>query len=404
MAELPAPILTFDGGCPDCGERIARLPPPPPGVADDFDWAVRDYDSFRLFMMQELAHRFPERRRWTPADMEVVIVELLAAALDRSSHALDVVQAERFLDTARRPESVRRLLRLIGYDAAQRTDPEKLADLPPLPAGQTETPDEQIERFWRFNPAEMERARADGPRLIGEQLRMVTLADHEAVLTTHPLVARARARLIWTGAWNTILVSVLLEDALTLDEPLHEAALPTDGAPSKLRPSLWEEIVDFHRNYRLATPVVSETLTARRMLRGLIERYRMVGSEVFLENATAAPIVFTLSIRARKGFFRSEMKQALFEVFSTEEGGFFEPGRLGFGDDIYASDIIEAAMGVEGVAVACLNRFRRLGPYPDRTAAGVIRIGEAEFAQCLNQRGAPEKGSHRIVVNGGEVA
>ncbi len=404
MAELLEPTLTFDGGCPDCGERIAQLPPLPPGVRDDFDWAARDYDSFRLFMMQELAHRFPERRRWTPADMEVVIVELLAAALDRTSHALDVVQTERFLDSARRPESVRRLLRLIGYDAVQRTDVGKLAELPPPPAGRTETPEERIERFWRLNPAEMERARADGPRLIGEQLRMVTLADHETVLVTHPLVARARARLVWTGAWNTILVSALLEDALTLDEPLHDPLAPVGGVPSRLRPTLWEEILDFHRNYRLETPVASESLTGRRMLRGLIERYRMVGSEVFLENATPAAIVLTLSIRAKPGFFRSELKQALAEVFSSDEGGFFEPGRLNFGDDVFASDIIEAVMAVEGVAVACLNRFRRLGPYPDRTAAGVIEIGDAEFAQCLNQRGAPEKGSYRLVVNGGEVA
>ena len=404
MAELPEPILIFEGGCPDCGERIARLPPPPPGVRDDFDWNVRDYDSFRLFMMQELAHRFPERRRWTPADMEVVIVELLAAALERASRAIDVVQAERFLDTARRPESVRRLLALIGYDAIERTDPEKLAALPPLPPGQTETEAERIERFWRFDPAEMERARADGPRRIGEQLRMVTLDDHETVLARHPLVARAQARLVWTGAWNTILVSALLEDAHTLDEPLHVGAAPAEGGPSEMRPSLWEEIVDFHRVTRLERPVVSGALTARRLLRGMIERYRMLGSEVFLENAKPAPIVFTLSVRARPGFFRSELRQALAEEFSAGEGGFFEPGRMDFGEALYASDIIERAMSVEGVAVACLNRFRRLGPYPDRTAAGVIRVAADEFIMCLNERGAPGKGTYRIVVNGGEAA
>ena len=27
-----------------------------PQIEDDFDWMVRDYDSFRLFMMEELAH------------------------------------------------------------------------------------------------------------------------------------------------------------------------------------------------------------------------------------------------------------------------------------------------------------------------------------------------------------
>jgi len=405
MAELPDPILSFEGGCPDCGERIAQLPPPPPGVRNDFDWIARDYDSFRLFMMQELAYRFPDRRRWTPADMEVVIVELLAAALDRASHALDVAQGERFLDSARRPQSVRRLLQLIGYDAVVRTDPEKLEGLPPAPEGVVESPEERLERYWRLNPSEMELARAEGPRLISEQLRMVTLGDHETVLASHPLVARARARLVWTGAWNSILVAALLEDAHKIDDQLHQGPTPADDAgPSRLRPSLWQEILDFHRDRQIDPPVIDEDLTARRILRGLIERYRMVGSEVFLEDATPAPIVFTLSIRAKAGYFRSELKQALAEVFSSDQGGFFEPGRLGFGDDLFASDIIEAAMGVEGIAVACLNRFRRLGAYPDRTAAGVIKIAEDEFVQCLNRRGTPEEGSYRLIVNGGEVA
>ena len=404
MAELPEPILEFAGGCPDCGDRRALLPPPLPGVADDFDWTVRDYDSFRLFMMQELAYRFPERRRWTPADMEVVIVELLAAALDRASHALDAVQTERFLDTARRPQSVRRLLKLIGYDATERIDPALLDGLPPVEGGIEETPAEQLERYWRLNPTAMEEARADGPRLIGEQRRMATLADHETTLELHPLVARARARLAWTGAWSTILLATLLEDARDLDAPLHAGPPPAPGArPNRLSAALWEEITVFHRDRRLELPPVNEGLTPRRLLRVLVERYRMVGSEVILEAAKAAPVVFTLSIRARPGYFRSELRHALALAFSSDQGGFFEPGRLGFGEDLFASDIIEQAMTVEGVEVACLNRFRRLGPYPDRTAAGVIPIADDEFVQCMNRAGAPQQGAYRLVINAGGV-
>ena len=59
MARLPEPTLEFDRGCPDCGKRRVVLPAPLPVVRDDFDWRTRDYDSFRLFMMQELAHRQP---------------------------------------------------------------------------------------------------------------------------------------------------------------------------------------------------------------------------------------------------------------------------------------------------------------------------------------------------------
>lgn len=404
MADLKNPTLEFKGGCPDCGERVAVLPIPLPGVANDFDWASRDYDSFRLFMMQELAYRFPDRRRWTPADMEVVIVELLAAALDRASHALDAVQAERYLETARRPQSVRRLLKLIGYDAVHRTDPAILEGLPPAPTGVTETEKQKLERYWRLDPAEMEKARNEGPRLTEEVRRMVTLADHESLLEAHPLVARARARLVWSGAWYTILVAALLEGNKGLDDPLHVGAAPASGIPSELNEVLWNKVVVFQRVEELALPPVNEKLTARRLLRVMIEKNRMVGSEVFLETAKAAAITFALSIRAKKGFFRTELKQALNQVFTSDEGGFFEPGRLAFGEDLFASDIIEAAMAVEGVEVACINRFKRVGGYPDRTAAGVIEIAEDEFALCENNRAKPQNGTFRITVNAGEVA
>lgn len=404
MAELGDPVLTFGTGCPDCGERRATLPLPLPDIADDFDWRARDYDSFRLFLMQELAYRFPDRRRWTPADIEVVIVEVLAAALDRASHALDTVQAERYLETARRPQSVRRILKLIGYDAIERTDTAILDALPPAPGGQTETDAQRLERYWRLKPAAMEEARAAGPRLTGEVRRMVTLPDHESVLEEHPLVARARARLVWTGAWNTILVAALLEGDRQLDAALHQGPPPQPGRkPSRLDQELWDEIVTFHRVEHLPLPPVNSALTARRLLRGMIDLNRMIGAEVMLETAKAAPVAIVLSVRAKKGYFRSELKQALEEVFTADQGGFFEPGRLGFGEDLFASDVIEATMAVEGVAVACLNRFKRVGAYPDRVAAGVIEIAEDEYVRCANDPAHPEDGTIRIVVNAGDV-
>lgn len=408
MAELPPPSLVFDDPddarafCPDCGERRITLPPPIPGVEDDFDWKARDYDSFRLFLMQELAHRFPDRRRWTPADMEVVIVELLAAALDRASHALDAVQAERTLATARRPSSVRRLLMLIGYDATEREHPDALAGLPPAPGGLPETVAEQVERLWRLEPQRMEAARAAGPRQVAEQRRMVTLDDHESVLVKHPLVSRAQARLVRSEAWSAVLVAALLEDARRLDTRLHEG--PAGAArPDQMPAGLWDEVVAFHRDQRLPLPPVSATLTTRRLLRFMIERHRMLGTEVFLEDATPAPITFALSVQAKPGYFRSELRQALGEVFAADEGGFFEPGRLDFGADLFASDIIEAAMAVDGVAVACLNRFKRVGSgWPDRVVEGFIPIADEEFVLCLNRRGRPQQGYWRLTVNGGE--
>ena len=83
MAATPEVQLVFRDGCPDCGERRADLPKPLPPIDDHFDWDARDYDSIRMFAMEELAARYPERTRWTPADMEVVLVELIASLLDQ---------------------------------------------------------------------------------------------------------------------------------------------------------------------------------------------------------------------------------------------------------------------------------------------------------------------------------
>ncbi|MHC2284112.1 hypothetical protein ACVME8_010782 [Bradyrhizobium diazoefficiens] len=403
MANNPAKTLVFDVGCPDCGERVVALPAALPAIPDDFDWIARDYDSFRRLMMEELAYRFPERRRWTPADMEVVLVELLASGLDRASHALDVIQNERFLETARRPQSVRRLLKLIGYDAATRTDPDILATIPDDPADAALSDEakaaRKVERYWRDNPAAMNDARIIGPTLIREQRRMVSLADHEVLLEAHPLVERARARLVWSGAWSTVLASVMLADGLRLDEPLFD-----DPAlhPHSVDPSTFAKVIQFHQDYSLPVPVPGRTIRA--MLQGLVEAYRMAGSEVLLEAAKEVPIVFTLSVRARSQYFQSELKLALTDVLSADSGGLFDPGRLGFGDDVFASDIIEAAMLVEGVETACLNRFKRLGAkYPDRSGQGFITIAEDEIAVCFNRRSALERGSFRIIVDGGAI-
>jgi len=406
MADAPSKTLQFrspdpgrDPSCAECGERRVDLPPPLPNISDDFDWLVRDYDSFRLFMMEELAHRFPRRQRWSPADMEVVIVELLASQMDRLSHALDVVHAEHFLTTAQRPESVRRLLALIGYDAVSRTPDRAYTRLPPIPevtdeGGNAieETPGERLERLWRLFPEQMEAARADGPRRIGEQHRMVTLEDHATRMMAHPLCERAQARLVWTGAWNTILISVLLNGAAQLDDAdgLDEAeALATEA---------------FHLEEGLPLPPITAGLTRRHILRILIDRYRMIGSEVLLEDAKRIPITFWVSVKLRDGYFRSEVKNSLTAAYSSDPGGLFEPGRLGFGTHVYASNIIETAMAVEGVETACLNRFKRMGSQElDRTDEGYIEMAADEVAICLNQPGAPELGIFEIDVLGGEI-
>src|ERR1700749_1325540 len=72
VADKPEPTLEWGGGCPDCAQRKVDPQDPLPAVGDDFDWQIRDFDGFRAFMLQELMAHYPQRTRWTSADLEVV--------------------------------------------------------------------------------------------------------------------------------------------------------------------------------------------------------------------------------------------------------------------------------------------------------------------------------------------
>lgn len=78
------------------------------------------------------------------------------------------------------------------------------------------------------------------------------------------------------------------------------------------------------------------------------------------------------------------------------------PGRHGFGEDLYASDVIEALMGLDGIEHVCLNRFKRIGSqYLDRAQAGFIALDGVEVALCNNDANDPTNGYYRLNLHGG---
>lgn len=388
MADNPQSTLTFEGQCPDCAKREVKLPPPLSVPGDDFDWLARDYDSFRRFMLEELAARFPERTRWTAADLEVVLVEVLATVLDQLSDMADRVALEGYLETARRPESVRRLLSLVGYDAAIAAGLED----DPIGTPNGRTRHEKLERLWRQNPILMDAARRVGPRTIHTQRRMVTVADYADRLTEHPLVLRASAWSAWSGSWPTIRVALILWDDRSLDE--EGLAFPAE---------IREQVDDFHLLHRLWMPVWSpDPPTIRSLLRPYVEEYRMAGQEVFLEDAVPVGVKMFLSIRVKEDYFQSEVRDAVLQVLGSEPGGFFEPGRLSFGEDLFASDIFQTLMALDGIENVCLNRFKRFGDqYPDQADTGRIPLDGLEIAVCDNDPRRPERGYIHLTLSGG---
>lgn len=386
MAESPPVKLHFRGTCPDCGVREVHLPASLAEVGDDFDWSARDYDGFRMFMLEELAARFPERKRWTPADLEVVLIEVMATILDQLSDMPDRVAAEAYLETARRPETVRQLLDFIGYDAVDEAQAKD--QIKDTLTGQGAI--KALEDYWRGNPHAMEQARRAGPREIHIQKRMVTTDDYAVRLREHPLVLHAHAWKEWSGSWFTICLAVIAWDNKQLDD--KEVTIPHD---------LKEEINSFHKRVGISEPGFEST-PIRMLIRPYIDAFRMAGQEVVLQDPVYIGIYMSISVKVASNFYQSEMHHAITQVLGHGPSGFFEPGRMGFGEDLYASDVVEALMKLDGIEHVCLNRFKRIGSqYPDRAEAGFIPLDGLEVAVCNNEAGNPGMGYYRLKLHGG---
>jgi hypothetical protein len=406
VADTPVTELTFGGGCPDCGAREAVLPGPLARTGDDFEWRERDHEAFRIGMLEELAARFPERSRWTPADLEVVLVEALAAVLDQLSDMLDRVSAEACLETARRPESVRRLLAMIGFDAAKM---ELLQDDPPeQPNGLTAA--RKLERLWAANPTRMESARRAGPLSVHDQKRMVTASDYSVRLEEHPLVRRAAARAFWSGSWSTLQVAVILPwSDIRLDDPLRLTMDLTDA--EERRAGLVDEamraaITAFHEQRGIRVPDwdVRPRPTPRTVLGTCIDVFRMTGQEVWLQDAVPVAIEMGLTVRVADTCFQSEVRRAVRDALGTGAGAFFERGRLRFGEDLHASDLFQALMQLDGVENVCLTRFKRAGgQFEDCAARGLIALTDLEIAVCDNNPKKAENGYYRLSLVGGRA-
>jgi len=372
------------------------MPKPLLNLQDDFDWNVRDFESFRRFMLEELAARLPERKRWTAADVEVVLIEVLAYVLDQLSDMLDRVTAEGRLNAARRPESVRRLLKLIGFDALGLAWRNKEAPFDTVDESDPRKRELLFEQYWLRNPSKMEQARLRGPRELRTQRRMVTLDDFVTQVEQHPLVRRAYAWQEWGGAWMVIHVAVINWNRTRLDDTGID--YPSD---------LGAVVQRFHRDNgfgdtSLPLPDLALSPTVRGILTPYLEAVRMCGQPVVLTDAQEVGVFIAFSIQVNANYFQSEVRLAVEQTLGTGPEGFFSPGKLGFGEDLCASDLYQALMNVDGVDNVCINSLKRLGErYADKSGEGRIVLQGLEVAVCDNDPSSPERGYFTLTLRGG---
>jgi hypothetical protein len=198
------------------------------------------------------------------------------------------------------------------------------------------------------------------PTALRTQLRAVTARDHADAAGTVAGVQRAVARRVWTGSWYAVQ---------TMVDPRADAA---------------------------GDPAVPAAVTA------LLEQRRMVGTDVEIVRPVYVPLLVGLSVCLQPGFSRAQVRRQLAEALSVQ--GFFHPDRFTFGQALYLSDLVAAAMAVPGLGSVDVAVFARLGG-PDDTAAnraaGRVDAGPLEVLRCDTDPNNPEMGRVDLEVGGG---
>jgi len=214
-----------------------------------------------------------------------------------------------------------------------------------------------------IDPQPVSEARLYAPQALRRQERAVTTDDYSTMMERQPSVQRAVATRRWTGSWYTIFITVDRRGTATID------------------PAFEDE------------------------LRAFIERYRMAGHDVEIDAPVLVPLDIELHVCAKPGSFPADVEQRLLDVFSAGRlsggaTGFFHPDRFTFGQPVYLSAVIAAAMAVPGVDYVSPVRFQRLGrPAAGEIANGRISIARLEIARLDNDPNAPENGRLRIDVD-----
>jgi hypothetical protein len=104
----------------DCGAALDCAPAcncePQVFPEPEINYLAKDYQSLRQVILDRLATIMPDWSERHAADVEVMLVELLAYTGDYLSYYQDAVATEAYLDTSRQRISVRRHARLVDFD------------------------------------------------------------------------------------------------------------------------------------------------------------------------------------------------------------------------------------------------------------------------------------------------
>lgn len=195
--------------------------------------------------------------------------------------------------------------------------------------------------------------------------RAITADDYSEIAQRNDAIQRASTVLTWTGSW-------------------YEADVAVDP--------LGRERAD-------------ESLL--REIEGYLWQFRRMGHDLRTVPARYVPLDLGLDVCVKPHFQRGHVKAAVLEAFSNRvlaggRLGFFHPDNLTFGQSVFVSRIVAAAMAVPGVACATVVRLQRRFADPNQEIeTGVLPIRSWEIAQLDNDGNHPERGRLDVSVSGG---
>ncbi len=234
------------------------------------------------------------------------------------------------------------------------------------------SPDTRIKRVWNplpasggADPESLEQVRQFAPYAFRVQERAVTETDYVELARRCADVQQAAATLRWTGSWYTAFVTVDRRGGLPVDAPYKHA------------------------------------------MRIHLDRYRLAGYDLEINSPVFVPLDIMLTVCVTVGYFRSDVKETLLQVFSNRDlpggkRGFFHPDNFTFGQPVSLSQIYEAAMATDGIDSVEVTKVQRWGKAPNQELKKeMLAPCPFEVIRLDNDPNFPENGKIEFRMMGG---
>jgi Baseplate J-like protein len=208
------------------------------------------------------------------------------------------------------------------------------------------------------------------PQQFLTQERAIIMPDYVTAAESNSLVHNAVAAQRWTGSWYTVFIAA---------EP--QPSSQTGGAQT------------------------GGTLTAaqQKSVTATVNSFRLAGEDIQLDSPQYVSLDIVLTICVDPDYFNLKVQRALNQVLGSGPGGFFNPAKFTFGQNVYLSPIYAAARSVPGVNAVTATMFQIQG-VSDNTylASGEIPLGSLQIARLENNPSFPNHGQLTLNMEGGK--